>query len=203
MSKNSLIVFQKKFLETIKSKAFIIATITVPLLVVIVMGVVGFITYKSMKKEKIFYYIDKTGNFVQKMKKKVPKNVKLKKWDKTKDEGIEQIKKKKIENLLFVDNDIYETYEIEYMGRSVSDQQRLNILKSVATDIIHNKKLDEKGINKKEISFLLKKASINTFKVTKKEGKKKESASTNYWVAYVLLYTLIIVIMINAPKLVQ
>src|SRR6056297_120969 len=203
MSSKWLIVFKKKFLETVKSKAFVIATLAVPIIIVLILGVVIYLQIKTMERSRDYYYIDKSGEVIQKIEKRIPSSINLKKWEKSKKEAIKQIKNKKIETLIYIDKDIFDSYEFEYLGRSVSDQHRISILKNAITEVIHSKKMKLKGIKREEIEFLLKKASVNSFKVTQKEGTKRESAKANYWISYALLYVLIIVILMNAPKLVQ
>ncbi|TYB30789.1 MAG: ABC transporter permease [Candidatus Mcinerneyibacterium aminivorans] len=198
-----LIIFKKKFLETVKSKAFILSTILVPLIIVLIIGVVVYLQIQSSKKIRKYYYIDKSKNIVSKLKKKLPENYKFTRWSESKEKALEKIKSKKIDTFLYIKDDVLDTYEIEYYSRSVSDAERMSILKNEVTDIIHEMIMEKKGLNKEEVGFLLKKANISSYKVTKEEGSKKESASLNYALSYGLLYALIIVILMNAPKLVQ
>ncbi len=203
MTKKWLIIFKKKFLETIKSKAFILSTILVPLIIVLIVGVIVYLQIQSSKKVRKYYYIDKSQKIAGNLKSKLPDNYKFVEWKKSKDEALEKIKNKNIDTFLYIEDDVLDTYELEYYSRSISDTERLSILKNRVTDIIHKIIMEKKGLDKKEVGFLLKKANINSYKVTKEEGKKKESATLNYILSYALLYALIIVILMNAPKLVQ
>lgn len=203
MTDKWLIIFKKKFFETVKSKAFILSTILVPLIIVLIIGVVVYLQIQSSKKIRKYYYIDRSKKVASKLQKNLPDNYKFISWGKSKKEALEKIKTKEINTFLFIKENVLETYEVEYYSRSVSDAERMSILKNKITDIIHKLIMEKRGLKKKDVGFLLKKATINSYKVSKEEGKKKESATLNYALSYGLLYALIIVILMNAPKLVQ
>ena len=202
MSRKMWYIFKKEFLQTIKSKAFILGTILFPILMLGIIGLPAMLAKKDHETIKKYYYIDKTNKIIVSISKDMPKSMKFLKWNKSKKDAIDALKNKKIEKFIYIPSDIYENYKFEYMATTLSDPQRISYIKNMITNAIRKKKMVELGIKDKTMKVLLRHAYAKTYEINNK-GKKKKNAAATFMFAYILVLLIYMSVLSYAPMMMR
>lgn len=202
MSNKWLIILKKEFLETVRTKAFVIGTILTPLILGMVIGLPTFLMKKNAEKVRDYYIKDDSGFIAASLQEQLPQVIRLKTWEGTKEEGTAAIKSKEIETFIYIPADVYESYSFDFQAQTISDKQSIAIVENAISAIIRSKKLIEKNIKKEDVAVILKRATAQTFSVSK-EGKKAKDADAAFFIAYILVFMMYMSVLSYAPRMVQ
>ncbi len=197
------IIFKKEYLQTVRTKSFIISTILMPVIMLVIFGIPAYTQKKNMETIKQYQVLDESGMIMEKISHNLPGTMRVIPWEGSKEDAVKAVREGDIETFIYVPEDIYESYEFEYYSRSVSDQQRISILRNSMTSILQKAKIAEKGFREDEVREILKKAGIKTFEVSKDMGTKKKSASFSFVLAYILVFLIYISVLTWAPMMLR
>ena len=198
-----LIIFNKEYVQTVRTKAFILSTLLMPLVLILLMGLPTYLQKKTMEKVKTYQVLDESGSITEVLAENLPGTMVMVSWDASKDEGVAAVRNGEIETFLYFPKNIKESYEFEYYSRAVSDSQRITLLQSIVSRTLQREKISKRGFTEGEINELLKKADVRTFEVSKAEGTKKKSASMSFLVAYILVFLIYISVLTWAPMMLR
>ncbi len=202
MSNKWLIILKKEFLETVRTKAFVIGTILTPLIMGLVFVLPVFLMKKNAEIVRDYHIKDDSGFVAASLQEQLPQVIRLKTWEGTKEEGTAAIKSKEIETFIYIPANVYETYSFDFQAQTISDRQSIALVENAISTIIRSKKLIEKNIKKEDVDIILKKARAQTFSVSK-EGKKAKDADTATNIAFILVFLMYMSVLSYAPRMVQ
>lgn len=202
MSNKWLIILKKEFLETVRTKAFIIGTILTPLILGMVIGLPTFLMKKNAEIVRDYHIKDDSGFIAASLQEQLPQVIRLKTWEGNKEEAVEALKKKEIETFIYIPADVYDSYSFDFQAQTISDKQSIALVENAISTIIRSKKLIEKNIKREDVDIILKKARAQTFSVSK-EGKKAKDAEMAFFIAYILVILMYMSVISYAPRMTQ
>jgi len=202
MSRKLLIILKKEFRETVKTKAFIISTVLMPVFLAVIFGMPAYLLKMNAEKVKNIYIKDDSGLVAPVLQNEVPKTFILKEWTKSKEAAREALKKKEIETFIFIPGDVATSYSFNYEGQTVSDQQTIAVFQNAISSIIRSKKLVERGLKEEDVAIILQRVTAQTYAVSQ-DGAKKKDVEISFIIAYALVVLMYISVLSYAPRMVQ
>ncbi len=199
---NSFVVLKKEYLQLVRSISFWISTIFFPLLMLGIMVLPVILISKQKASFDIYikdnsmvlYDLIKDEKFEKEAGlSEVKLNIKDGK-DFSLDDLKEKVEKKEIEGFLLIPENPFETKEMKYYGRNLSNFSLISKLEKIVNKALQKKTSEELNLGKEAIDKILHRLNIEGIKVEK--GKeKKEGALTSFFailVMFMILYTAIL-----------
>ena len=195
-------VIKREYIQAVRTKGFIIATILVPVVMVAIFGIPILVSLISVGEQKTIAVIDLTQEIYEGFEKRLEgrklKNGKrryiLEKVRPTADidELRESLRKevldKKLSAYIFIPENISQGGEAQYASLHTTDFEETQNIKAALSSVVIEKRLRKEGLDPQKIGKYLQGAKLTAIKVTKK-GEEKDSGGT-FAYSYVLVITL-------------
>ena len=218
IGKKIFAVIRREFVTRAKTKGFIIGTLLFPVILIFIFG--GIFIFSALVKPSTqdFVVIDQTGTIYERFVELLPDTLrngepKYQFSQRYADSGqleetLAELQRhtiqKEIDGYLVIPADIYETREVRYSARSVSDFDELRELERALSRIVTNQRLEKLGFSPSEIrdQFDLGRVNLVSHQVTD-GGEIQKNSGASFILTYVLAYILLILTMVYGQTLMR
>lgn len=197
MSGSFFVVLQREFLQRIRSVAFWISTIILPLF----MGGMIIIPVIISEKQKSSFevaMVDESGAIQSLLERELEKSrhdIHIFTPDtRDREELKTAVLAKEFDGYMIVPEDVLKTGLINYYGRNVANAVGLSRIEHMVNRSVIAARMQERGINPEEAGKLTSRVNFETFRLSKEGAKKDRGAS--FFLSIVLFLTLYMVIIL-------
>jgi ABC-2 type transport system permease protein len=206
-----------EFLEKVKSKAFIISLILMPLIMVVFGVLPGLLASKADDKPIGIGIIDETGQIYQPLASKLNEKYKLPdgrpnyqlhnlKDDHSagdqKTRAVKMIANKEIEGYFHIPASIYDSGRVEYRAENVGNIRVSERFSRTMEEVIVEHRLTSRGLDPAEIKKLMTTIDVKSLKIS--EGGEKESGFLETFAsAYIVIMMLMFLVMTTGQILIR
>jgi len=184
--KKVLSVIKREYIQIVRTKGFIIATILGPVLIASFIVVPILVSVISVGQQERIGVVDLSQGLFETLDKKL--DYKLKdgrrrylfqkfqispNYQKWRQELNQKVLNKELSAYIYIPADILEEGRAEYISQHVSDFDKLKDIHQALNSIIIEKRLRKEGLDPKKIAGYIKGVELKTIKVTKK-GEEEE-----------------------------
>jgi ABC-2 type transport system permease protein len=173
------LVTKREYITRVKKKSFLVMTLLSPLLIVLFYGIIFYFSFNKdiSDTSKKVLIVDESGNFENQLKNS--KTILFVYTDIKKDEVEEVLKSDENYGIIFIPANTDSIKELEFLGKEQPSLNTLDYIESQFLSTIKNKKLSEKGIDKKILTQInSQKLNLKTIKYTEKGIEKGNSGVT-------------------------
>ena len=218
IGKKIFAVVRREFVTRAKTKGFIIGTLLFPVILIFIFGGVFIFSALVKPSTQDFVVIDQTGTIYERFVELLPDTLrngepKYQFSQRYADSGqleetLAELQRhtiqKEIDGYLVIPADIYETREVRYSARSVSDFDELRELERALSRIVTNQRLEKLGFSPSEIrdQFDLGRVNLVSHQVTD-GGEIQKNSGASFILTYVLAYILLILTMVYGQTLMR
>ncbi len=208
-----------EFIEKVKTKAFIISLVMMPMIMTIFGVLPGLLASKSDEKTKMFGIIDRTGQYTALLSANIVGKYTLPNGtpnyslmaitdpdtaiDHLVKLGTSKILENQIEGLFVIPANIEERGRVEFRSENVGnirDQERFS--KSLS-DIITQHKLEKAGLDAAKVKSLLRDIDVKTIKVSDKGEEKESGFLETFFSGYIFIMMLMFLVITSGQMLVR
>lgn len=219
MSNKIFHIARWEYVEKVKTKAFIIGLVLMPVMIGTFGILPGLLASKSDEKTKTFGIIDKTGTYAQALsdhltaKYRLPNGTANYELVPVGDQdtslahliavGTTKIRENSIEGLLIIPSDVEKKGRVELRAQNVGnirDQERFS--KSLE-DIITQHRLDAAGFDAKKVRSLMSSIDVKTIKISEKGEEKESGFLETFFSGYVFIMMLMFLVITSGQMMVR
>jgi len=221
-----------EFVEKVKTKAFIISLVMMPMIMAIFGVLPGLLASKGDEKTKMFGIIDRTGQYAQLLgthivgKYLLPdgtdnyKLVDLVEEDRASGErgsaarpdtsidhlvkiGIAGIRDRRIEGFFVIPKDIEERGKVEFRSENVGNIRDQERFSRSLSDIITQRRLEKAGFDAAKVKSLLRDIDVKTIKISEKGEEKESGFLETFFSGYIFIMMLMFLVITSGQMLVR
>ncbi len=200
--KKILSVIKREYIQAVRTKGFVIATILVPVLMVAVFGIPILVSLISVGDQKTIGVIDLSQGIYKAFEKRLEGH-KLKDGkrryilekvrpsadiEELRESLRKEILDKKLSAYIFIPEDISQGGEAQYASLHTTDFEETENIKGALNSVVIEKRLRKEGLDPQKIGKYLQGVKLTAIKVTKK-GEEKDTGGT-FAYSYILVLTL-------------
>lgn len=200
--KKILSVIKREYIQTVRTKGFIIATILVPVLMAAIFGVPILVSLISVGDQKTIGVIDLSQEIYEGFEKRLEGH-KLKDGkrryilekvrlsadiEELRESLRKEVLDKKLSAYIFIPEDISQGGEAQYASLHTTDFEETENIKGALNSVVIEKRLRKEGLDPQKIGKYLQGVKLTAIKVTKK-GEEKDTGGT-FAYSYILVLTL-------------
>ena len=198
---NMFLVFEREYLERVKKKSFLIATILTPLLFPLIIGLAIYLTQVSDDEEKNIEVIDKSGLFAETFD---FTDMTVTFSDKSLDEAKTAVSSGDVYGVLYIPSlDLDDPKGIQFFSKSNPGLGFLSRFRRPIRDQIEDLKLERLNIEKEVIENLRTSVSISTFNVTESGESKKSDSAVASALGYIMAFMIYMFVFIYGSFIMQ
>ncbi|MFQ5721418.1 MAG: ABC transporter permease [Candidatus Aminicenantales bacterium] len=199
--KKVLSVIKREYLQIVRTKGFIIATILGPILIASFIFIPILVSVVSVGRQERIGIVDLSQTVFESLDKKLDYKLKdgrrrylLEKFPASQDpkqwrpELNQRVLNKELSAYIYIPSNILEGGTAEYVSQHVSDFDKLKDIHQALNSIIIEKRLIKEGLDPEKIAGYIKGVKLKTIKVTKK-GEEEETGGT-----FIISYLLVIIL---------
>lgn len=196
--RNILIVAQREYLERVRSKAFILTTILIPVLFAAIYA--GPLLLKSGGGERTLALVNdgppEVGEHVAAALSVPPTDEEGMRYRVERVEGplasvraelTRRVQDKEIDGYVAIPADVVESSQIAYRARDISNMQVVRDIQRAASEAVQGVRLREAGLEVTEVASLVRPVRAQTTRITE-EGETGGSALSTFLFAYIALF---------------
>ncbi len=198
---NILLIIEREYMERVKKKSFLLATILTPLIFPAFIALAAFLAVNESTDVKSVLIIDESGYFGDGFD---ITDFDISVVDKTLDEGVEALNNGEAEGVLFIPKmDIDNPKGIAYYSKSNPGLGFLNRFRRPIKEKIEDLKLARLDIDKEVINNLRASVSISNFNVSDTGEAKKSSSDIASLAGYVMAFLMYMFVFIYGSFIMQ
>lgn len=206
-----------EFMEKVKSKAFIISLVLMPLIMVVFGVLPGLLASKADDKPVGIGIIDETGEIYQPLSAKLNEKYKLPDGrpnyqlhnlkndlsaEDQKARAVRMIANKEIEGYFHIPLSIYDSGKVEYRAENVGNIRVSERFSRTMEEVIVERRLTSRGLDPAEIRKLMTNIDVKSLKIS--EGGEKESGFLQTFAsAYIVIMMLMFLVMTTGQILIR
>jgi ABC-2 type transport system permease protein len=191
------VVVKREYLTRVRTKGFIIGTVLMPILVLLFgLGPSLLMMLETGKRERVAV-IDLTGLVFPEMQALTQDSVR---WGgrveliQAKPEGgvgelkrelSQRVDQDKLDAYIFIPADVFESLQVEYYARNVSDFKRLTRSERLLSEAVRRVRLARSGLDAELVQGLMRGVEMRTFRVGP-EGKEEADSGGMFFLTFVL-----------------
>lgn len=213
--KKALVVARWEFIEKVRTKAFIISLIIMPLFIVVMSVVPSLLMNKSSSSTVNIGVIDDTGEIAPTLdaslmeKYKLPDGrpnynvVAIQPGDSARAQANSMVLHNAISSYIVVDSSLFTTRKFQYVSENVSNFKDISRLQSVVKDILVSNELKRSGVNPGIVKEVTKPVDLETVKLSKEGREEKAEAGSGFILGYVFIIVLALLVITSGQLLVR
>lgn len=208
-----LAVARWEFIEKIKTKAFIISLILMPVFMFIMMVVPSLIATKPDTTATKIGIIDRTGEIASALNMDLLEKFKLPDGKPNyeiipvtrdaREEANRMVLEGQIASYIVIDTNIARTRKFEYVSQNVSNLKEIERLQSSVKDIVVSQQLSRSGVNPELVKAASKPLDLETVKLSKAGTVEKAEVGSGLVLGYVFIIVLVIFVLTSGQLLVR
>ena len=207
-----------EFMEKVKSKAFIISLVLMPLIMVVFGVLPGLLASKPDDKVITVGMIDETGQILQPLAAKLDEKYKLPDGrpnyhirdmkdgispDEIKSKAIKLISNKDMEGYFTIPATVYDSGKVEYRAENVGNIRISERFSRTIEEVIVEHRLTGRGLVPAEIKKLMANIDVKALKVSERGGEKESGFLETFASAYILIMMLMFLVLTSGQLLIR
>jgi ABC-2 type transport system permease protein len=207
-----------EFMEKVKSKAFIISLILMPVIMVVFGVLPGLLASKPDDKPISIGMIDETGKILQPLSAKLDEKYKLPDGrpnyvlrnlkedgspEEIKNRAIKLITTKEIEGYFSIPSAVYDSGKVEYRAENVGNIRMSERFSRTIEEVIVQQRLTRQGLDPAQIKKLMANIDVRALKVSERGGEKESGFLETFASAYMLIMMLMFLVMTSGQLLIR
>jgi ABC-2 type transport system permease protein len=206
-----------EFMEKVKSKAFIISLVLMPLIMVVFGVLPGLLASKPDDKAITIGVIDDTGQIIQPLSVRLNEKYKLPDGrpnyivrnlkddisaEEQKSRAIKLINDKQMEGYFTIPSTVYDSGKVEYRAENVGNIRISERFSRTIEEVIVEHRLTGRGLNPADIKKLMASIDVKALKVSEK-GEKESGFLETFASAYIVIMMLMFLVLTSGQLLIR
>jgi ABC-2 type transport system permease protein len=207
-----------EFLEKVKSKAFIISLVVMPLIMVLFGVLPGLLASKPDDKTIVIGVIDETGKIIAPLAERLDEKYKLPdgrpnylirnlKEDVTPEEqrarAVKMVTGKKVEGYFHIPASAYDSGKVEYRAENVGNFRVGERFTRTIEEVIVEHRLKDQGLDAGLVRKLTKGIDVKSIKVSERGGEKESGFLETFFSAYIVIMMLLFLVLTSGQLLIR
>lgn len=207
-----------EFLEKVKSKAFIISLIVMPVIMVLFGVLPGLLASKPDDKTTIIGMIDETGTIMNRLSERLDEKYKLPdgrpnymirnlKEEGTPEEqrarAVKMVTEKKVEGYFYIPASAYDSGKVEYRAENVGNFRVGERFARTIEEVIVEHRLKGQGLDPEIVRKLMKGIDVRSIKVSEKGEEKDSGFLETFFSAYIVIMMLMFLVLTSGQLLIR
>jgi ABC-2 type transport system permease protein len=207
-----------EFMEKVKSKAFIISLIVMPVIMVLFGVLPGLLASKPDDKTTIIGVIDETGTIIDRLSQRVDEKYKLPdgrpnymirniKEDLSPEEqrsrAVKMVTEKKIEGYFYIPSTAYDSGKVEYRAENVGNLRVGERFARTIEEVIVEHRLKGQGLDPELVRKMMKGIDVRSIKVSEKGEEKDSGFLETFFSAYIVIMMLMFLVLTSGQLLIR
>lgn len=213
--KKAFVVARWEFVEKVRTKAFIISLIVMPVFIIVMSVVPSLLINKPDTTEVNVGIIDETGmiaplldaNLMQKYK--LPDGrpnynvIVIPPGERARTEANEMVLKNALSSYILVDTSIINSRKFQYVSENVSNFKDITRLQSAVKDILVTDELQRSGVSAGIVKEVTKPVDLETVRLSKEGREEKTQVGSGFILGYIFIIILAIFVLTSGQLLVR
>lgn len=206
-----------EFLEKVKSKAFMISLLILPLVMVLFGFLPGLLASKSDEKPVVIGVIDETKSLIEPLNRRLEEKYRLPDGQPNyilrnlglegglsnlKNEGNALVSDGSIEGYIYVPSSVYDSGRVEYRAENAGNIRVLERFSRTINEVITESRLTAQGLDPKAIKKLIANVNVKSIKISGEEEKESGFLQT-FFSAYVVIMMLMFLVLTSGQLLIR
>ena len=207
-----------EFMEKVKSKAFIISLIVMPIIMVLFGVLPGLLASKPDDKTTIIGMIDETGTILDRLSQRLDEKYKLPdgrpnymirniKEDVSTEEqrvrAVRMVTEKKIEGYFYIPATAYDSGKVEYRAENVGNFRVGERFARTIEEVIVEHRLKGQGLDPELVRKMMKGIDVRSIKVSEKGEEKESGFLETFFSAYIVIMMLMFLVLTSGQLLIR
>jgi ABC-2 type transport system permease protein len=207
-----------EFMEKVKSKAFIIFLVLMPLIMVLFGVLPGLLASKPDEKAITVGIIDESGQVLDSLSARMDEKYKLPDGrpnyvlrnlkedgspEAQKAKAVKLITNKSIEGYFYIPSIVYDSGKVEYRSENVGNFRISERFARTIEEVIVEHRLKGQGLDPALIKKLMKSIDVKALKVSETGGEKESGFLETFFSAYIMIITLMFLVMTSGQLLIR
>ncbi len=213
--KKSLVVARWEFMEKVKTKAFLISLILMPVFMIVMSVVPSLLMNKADTSTVNIGIIDSSGEVAPVLdsglmeKYKLPDGrpnynvVVIPLGDSARAAANQMVLRNELSSYLVVDSNIQKSRSFQFVSENVSNFKDITRLQSAVKDILLSNLLRESGVNPVIVKEVTKPVSLETVRLSKEGKEEKTAALSGFILGYIFIIILALFVLTSGQLLVR
>jgi len=207
-----------EFLEKVKSKAFIISLVLMPIIMVIFGVLPGLLASKPDDKPIVVGVIDETDSIVGPLAAKLEEKYRLPDdqpnyvlrnlkedlgFDEMKARAMKLIAEDEIEGYFYIPSTVYDSGRVEYRAENVGNIRIAERFSRTIEEVIVEKRLVSQGLDPVRIKRLMADVDVRSIKVSDRGEEKESGFLETFFSAYIVIMMLMFLVLTSGQLLIR
>ncbi len=207
-----------EFLEKVKTKAFIISLVLMPVIMVAFGILPTFLSMKEDEKPVTIGVVDETGTIVQPLAEKLDQKYKLSKGVPnyiiknllmgdgalpTKSEANKMIAGEKMEGYFYVPKSVYDSGKVEYRAQNVGNIKLQERFSRTIEEVVMEKRFKDQNIDPLLMKKLIATVDIKSIKLSEKGEEKEAGFIETFFSAYIVIMMMFFLVLTSGQLLIR
>ncbi len=213
--KKALVVARWEFIEKVRTKAFVISLIVMPIFILVMSVVPGLLMNKPDTSAIRIGIIDSTGHIAPQLdadlmeKYKLPdgspnyKVVVIPPGVNARRDANEMVLKNRLSSYIVIGTSILSSRSFKYVSENVSNFKDITRLQSAVKDILVTNELKKSGISPAIVKEVTKPVDMETVRLSKEGKEEKTQAGSGFILGYIFIIILAIFVLTSGQLLVR
>jgi ABC-2 type transport system permease protein len=207
-----------EFLEKVKSKAFIISLVLMPLIMVVFGFLPGLLASKPDDKPIVLGVLDGTGKILTPLSQRLDEKYRLPdgrpnyvlrnlnedvSFDELKARANKLIASKQIEGYFRIPAEVYDSGKVEFRAENVGNIRISERFSRTMEEVIVEQRLVSRGFDPGQIKKLMADINVKTIKVSEKGEEKESGFLETFFSAYIMIMMLMFLVLTSGQLLIR
>ncbi len=192
-------VLRREYLSRVKTKGFIIGTITLPLFMLAIFVVPVLLVFLKTDESKDIVVVDQTGAVFDSLRAAlvetneagkrlynfIKRDVRDEELDTVKTSLSTRVDKGELDGYIIIPAAVFDSAAAEYYGKNVSNEIENDYLEDAISNIVTAKRIQRSGLNAEQVHKMVRPINLSTFRV-KAGGREEKDPGFTFVIAYFL-----------------
>ncbi len=213
--KKSFVVARWEFIEKVRTKAFIISLIVMPVFIIVMSVVPSLLINKPDTSTVNIGVIDETGTVAPRLNTDLMEKYRLPDGNpnyriliippgtEAREKANEMVLNNRISSYIVIDTSILTSRKFAYVSENVSNFKDISRLQSAVKDIVVSNELVKSGINPAIVKEVTKPFDLETVRLSKAGKEEKTQAGSGFILGYIFIIILAIFVLTSGQLLVR
>ncbi|HCA81512.1 MAG TPA: hypothetical protein DEP53_17410 [Bacteroidetes bacterium] len=207
-----------EFLEKVKSKAFIISLIVMPVIMVLFGVLPGLLASKPDDKTTTIGVIDETGQIINRLSERLDEKYKLPDGrpnymirnlqeegtpEEQRTRAVRMVTEKKVEGYFHIPASAFDSGKVEYRAENVGNFRVGERFARTIEEVIVEYRLKDQGLNPELVRKLMKGIDVRSIKVSEKGEEKESGFLETFFSAYIVIMMLMFLVLTSGQLLIR
>ncbi len=207
-----------EFLEKVKSKAFLISLVLMPLIMIVFGFLPGLLASKPDDKPIAIGVIDETGKILTPLSERLDEKYKLPdgrpnyvlrnlkedvSFDEMKARATKLIASKQIEGYFYIPATVYDSGKVEFRAENVGNIRISERFSRTMEEVIVEQRLVSSGFDPTQIKRLMADINIKSIKISEKGEERESGFLETFFSAYIMIMMLMFLVLTSGQLLIR